>query len=203
MTAIAWFGNRQQSVFKLNTVMNVDFDLSPSDLKHVKEPLWMDKTRGAPTLVLYSIVDDRSGVAYEEYHCVYGEDVEFGDKRYGPYHPVGEPIPLGCYRSYKKTKQQKRSEKIHTLAMEEIGSRTTILTHEGIQGHKTEHINWLFEKCLKKDVKRTDIIADDASRNWQLLDTKPVEIRSFLHGALTPARTQELQNNLLAIGIPL
>ena len=37
----------------------------------------------------------------------------------------------------------------------------------------------------------------------ELLDTKPAEIRSFLHGNLTPARTQELQNNLLAIGIPL
>jgi hypothetical protein len=37
----------------------------------------------------------------------------------------------------------------------------------------------------------------------ELLDTKPAEIRSFLNGNLTPARTQELQNNLLAIGIPL
>jgi hypothetical protein len=26
--------------------------------------------------MLYSIVDDRSGVCYQEYHCVYGEDVE-------------------------------------------------------------------------------------------------------------------------------
>jgi hypothetical protein len=31
---------------------------------------------GAPTLMLFSVVDDRSGVAYQEYHCVYGEDVE-------------------------------------------------------------------------------------------------------------------------------
>ncbi len=52
------------------------FDLSPSDLKHVKEPLWLDKDRGAPTLMIYSVVDDRSGTAYQEYHCVYGEDVE-------------------------------------------------------------------------------------------------------------------------------
>jgi hypothetical protein len=52
------------------------FDLSPSDLKHVKEPLWLDKDRGAPTLMIYSIADDRSGAAYQEYHCVYGEDVE-------------------------------------------------------------------------------------------------------------------------------
>jgi len=26
--------------------------------------------------MIYSVVDDRSGVAYQEYHCVYGEDVE-------------------------------------------------------------------------------------------------------------------------------
>jgi hypothetical protein len=25
--------------------------------------------------MLYSVVDDRSGVCYQEYHCVYGEDV--------------------------------------------------------------------------------------------------------------------------------
>ena len=37
----------------------------------------------------------------------------------------------------------------------------------------------------------------------EILDTKPVEIRSFLHGKLTPARSQELQNTLLKFGIPL
>jgi hypothetical protein len=52
------------------------FDLSPSDLKHVKAPAWMEEGHGRPLLMLYSIVDDRSGVAYQEYHGVYGEDVE-------------------------------------------------------------------------------------------------------------------------------
>ncbi len=51
------------------------FDLSPSDLKHVKQPLWVEPGRGNPLLMLYSVVDDRSGVCYQEYHCVYGEDV--------------------------------------------------------------------------------------------------------------------------------
>jgi hypothetical protein len=54
------------------------FDLSPSDLKQVKAPLWVEPGRGAPTLMLYSVVDDRSGVAYQECRCVYGEDVEAG-----------------------------------------------------------------------------------------------------------------------------
>ncbi len=52
------------------------FDLSPSDQKFVEKPLWHDPGRGRPTLMLYSLVDDRSGVAYVEYRCVYGEDVE-------------------------------------------------------------------------------------------------------------------------------
>lgn len=51
------------------------FDLSPSDLKHVKSPAWLEPERGHPLLMLYSVVDDRSGVAYQEYHGVYGEDV--------------------------------------------------------------------------------------------------------------------------------
>jgi hypothetical protein len=52
------------------------FDLSQSDLKHVKAPIWMESGRGHPLLMLYSVVDDRSGVTYQEYHGVYGEDVE-------------------------------------------------------------------------------------------------------------------------------
>jgi hypothetical protein len=52
------------------------FDLSPSDMKQLPAPPWIDAGRGALQLMLYSVVDDRSGVAYQEYHCVYGEDVE-------------------------------------------------------------------------------------------------------------------------------
>jgi transposase InsO family protein len=52
------------------------FDLSPSDLKQIKQPPWLRADRAAPTLMLFSVVDDRSGVAYQEYRCVYGEDVE-------------------------------------------------------------------------------------------------------------------------------
>jgi hypothetical protein len=53
------------------------FDMSPSDLKQLKVPPWIDPDRpGAPSLMLFSVVDDRSGVAYQEYRCVYGEDVE-------------------------------------------------------------------------------------------------------------------------------
>jgi hypothetical protein len=45
-------------------------------LKHIEAPSWVREDLKAPTLMLFSVVDDRSGVAYQEYHCVYGEDVE-------------------------------------------------------------------------------------------------------------------------------
>lgn len=51
-------------------------DISPSDLKHLTSPAWVDATRGQPTLRLYRVVDDRSGVAYQAYHWTYGEAVE-------------------------------------------------------------------------------------------------------------------------------
>ena len=52
------------------------FDMSPSDLKHIDKPDWIDPAKGVPTLMLFSVVDDRSGVGYQEYQCVYGEDAE-------------------------------------------------------------------------------------------------------------------------------
>jgi len=52
------------------------FDMSPSDLKYIESPTWVDPAKGQPTLMLFSVVDDRSGVNYQEYRCVYGEDAE-------------------------------------------------------------------------------------------------------------------------------
>jgi hypothetical protein len=48
---------------------------TPSDLKALPQPPpWIDERRGRPVLLLYSVVDDRNGVAYQEYHVVYGEE---------------------------------------------------------------------------------------------------------------------------------
>ena len=52
------------------------FDISPSDLKRIDKPEWVDLAKGEPTLALFSVVDDRSGMAYVEYRCIYGEDAE-------------------------------------------------------------------------------------------------------------------------------
>ena len=51
------------------------FDLSSSDLKRLKNSVELEPGRGKPLLMLLSVVDDRSGVSYQEYHEVYGEDV--------------------------------------------------------------------------------------------------------------------------------
>jgi hypothetical protein len=42
--------------------------------------------------------------------------VEHGDKRFGPYAPVGGPIPLYRYRAFKKTSTQERADRIEALA---------------------------------------------------------------------------------------
>jgi hypothetical protein len=52
------------------------FDLSPSDLKHIERPSWVDERKKSPTLMLFSVVDNRSGAAYQEYRCTYGEEAE-------------------------------------------------------------------------------------------------------------------------------
>lgn len=42
--------------------------------------------------------------------------VEHGERRYGPYTPVGGPIPLHRYRSRQKTKGEERADRIAALA---------------------------------------------------------------------------------------
>ena len=55
------------------------FDISPSDMKRIEQPSWVDPNRkGLPVPNLFSVVDDRSGASYQEYRCVYGEDAESG-----------------------------------------------------------------------------------------------------------------------------
>lgn len=65
----------------------------------------------------------------------------------------------------------------------------------------------IIDSILAKDINALEPVLTRHGYNVktlaELLDTKPIEIRSFLHGKLAPARTQELQNSLLAIGIPI
>lgn len=104
------------------------FDMSPSDLKQLPQPAWIAPGKGAPTLMLFSVVDDRSGVAYQEYRCVYGEDAEsalrflfnaMSEKEDSPFQGIPDAI-------YLDNGPVARSIVFQTL-MERLG--VTILTH--------------------------------------------------------------------------
>ena len=71
------------------------------------------------------------GVAYEVEPDLAGETVvlwwglfdnelyvEHQERRYGPFLPVDGPIPLHRYRSFKKTRTQKRADRIESLAQQ-------------------------------------------------------------------------------------
>jgi hypothetical protein len=101
--------------------------------------------------------------------------VEYGERRFGPYAPIGGPIPLHRYRAFKKTPTQRRAELIDTVIAKDIDDLEPRLTRQGY------HMKALAE----------------------LLSAKPAEVRLFLRGQLATGRTQELHSGLLAAGIPL
>ena len=80
------------------------------------------------------------GVAYEVDPDLAGETVvlwwglfdnelyvEHGDKRSGPYYPVGGPILLHRYRSHKKTRHEQRAERVEALAGKLELARSAVL----------------------------------------------------------------------------
>ena len=68
--------------------------------------------------VPYEVAPDLAGETVTLWWGLFDEDlyVEHGDQRYGPYAPVGGPIPLHRYRRFKKTATQKRADRIEDLA---------------------------------------------------------------------------------------
>jgi len=58
--------------------------------------------------------------------------VEHGEKRFGPYAPVGGPIPLHHYRTYKKTRTQARADRIESLAALLKVPRSALESYPGI-----------------------------------------------------------------------
>jgi hypothetical protein len=53
--------------------------------------------------------------------------VEYQEKRYGPYTPAGDPIPLHQYRNFKKTKNDERADYIEALARQLSVDRTAVI----------------------------------------------------------------------------
>ena len=72
-----------------------------------------------------------AGVAYEVDPELAGETVvvwwglfdqelfvEHGENRYGPYDPIGGPVPLHRYRRHRKSRREARAERVDALAAE-------------------------------------------------------------------------------------
>ncbi len=51
---------------------------------------------------------------------------------------------------------------LHRPTMEEIGSRTTIFTLEGIKDNKEQYIGWLLNQCTKPKTKTSDAFTTEA-----------------------------------------
>ncbi len=68
--------------------------------------------------VFYEVEPDLAGETVILWWGLFDHElyVEHGEQRYGPYLPVGSPIPLNRYRSFKKTRTQQRADRIEALA---------------------------------------------------------------------------------------
>jgi hypothetical protein len=68
--------------------------------------------------VNYEVDPDLAGETVILWWGIFDNDlyVEHGDKRFGPYAPVGGPIPLYRYRRFKKSPTQQRADRIEALA---------------------------------------------------------------------------------------
>jgi len=58
--------------------------------------------------------------------------VEHGDACFGPYHPVGGPVPLHRYRQHKKGKREKRADRVVVLAEALQVPRTVLEGHPAL-----------------------------------------------------------------------
>ena len=80
--------------------------------------------------VSYEVDPDVAGETVVLWWGLFDQDlyIEHGDKRYGPYTPVGGPIPLDRYRRFKKTAYEKRADRIMDMADDQAA------VFENIQG---------------------------------------------------------------------
>ena len=67
---------------------------------------------------LYEVDADLAGETVLLWWGLFDQDlyVEHGEARFGPYHPVGGPVPLHHYRQHKKGKREKRADRVAVLA---------------------------------------------------------------------------------------
>jgi hypothetical protein len=67
---------------------------------------------------LYEVDADLAGETVHLWWGLFDQDlyIEFGDERYGPYHPVGGPIPLHHYRQHRKGPREQDADRVALLA---------------------------------------------------------------------------------------
>jgi predicted metal-dependent peptidase len=117
---------------------------------------------------------------------------------------TGTPLPKRTLRSgyvssvaqQTATRKRVRSNSRRKRALEEahkVGQKP--VEADIIDNVLAKDINGL-EPRLTREGYNTKVLAE-------LLNAKPREIKGFLRGQLPPGRTQELQTELLAVGIPL
>ena len=92
--------------------------------------------------------------------------------------------------------------------MEEIGARSTIFIHDGIQKHKKEYMQWLFNQCLPAKTKLESIIQPEAVDFLAEHLLTPLQIHQYLELALTEGYragikpvTESLVQSVLAFDI--
>ncbi len=71
--------------------------------------------------------------------------------------------------------------------MEEISARTKFFEIDNIIGNKEHYIEWLFKKCLKKEVKQEQVITKEASKLLSERLVTPLQIIHYLQKAIEQA----------------
>lgn len=72
-------------------------------------------------------------------------------------------------------------------AMEEIGSRTLILDHVGIQEDKQKYVEWLFKQCAGPKTKLGEVITEEAVTFLTTRLSTPLQFEQYLTLALEEA----------------
>ena len=68
--------------------------------------------------VLYEVDAELAGETVVVWWGLFDQElwVKRGEERWGPYHPVGGPIPLHRYRKHRKSRREARADKVGELA---------------------------------------------------------------------------------------
>lgn len=72
-------------------------------------------------------------------------------------------------------------------SMEEIGGRVVNIPIEGIRGNEDRYISWILQQCLKKQVKPTDIVTQEALDMMAKKFSTPLQINHYMQIAFVRA----------------